>query len=51
MVLQLLYLGCFRARLEMGVFDALLIGGTSMSATALAEKLQVEETLLGRIMM
>lgn len=38
---------CLRAVLEMGVFDALPADGTSMPAAELAQKLDVEELLLG----
>lgn len=33
----------------MGVVEALPIDGTSISATALAEKLQVDKTLLSKL--
>ena len=39
-----------RALVEMGVFEALPIDGTSLSANVLAEKLKVEKDLLVRLM-
>jgi len=44
------YSGAVRALLEMGVFDALPKDGSSMNATDLAEKLNVDQALLIRLM-
>lgn len=40
--------GTLRTVLEMGVFDALPMDGSSSSATILAENLGVEKELLGK---
>ncbi|CZR66315.1 related to O-methyltransferase B [Phialocephala subalpina] len=42
--------GSLRALLEMGVFDALPLDGSGMSASELAETLKVDEALLVRLM-
>ncbi|KAE9367267.1 o-methyltransferas-like protein [Stipitochalara longipes BDJ] len=44
------YTGAVRALIEMGVFEALPLDGTSLSADVLAEKLTVEKDLLVRLM-
>lgn len=43
------YTGAVRALVEMGIFEALPLDGTSLSADMLSEKLNVEKDLLGRI--
>jgi hypothetical protein len=48
--LQVAYTGAVRALVEMGVFEALPMDGTSLSADILAEKLKVEKDLLVRLM-
>ncbi|PMD29394.1 o-methyltransferas-like protein [Hyaloscypha variabilis F] len=44
------YTGAVRALVEMGIFEALPLDGTSLSADVLAEKLSVEKDLLVRLM-
>jgi hypothetical protein len=48
-VIQSSHSGALRAVMEMGVFDAIPVDGSSTTATELAQKLNVDKNLLGKL--